>query len=169
MSFSNLREGVLYKVFRSKLHTDVLFLLALTLAAGFNFWDRARFFSEYLSWATTIFAVIMWVWLALASGFMRRGWFVVFTLVYWLLPQTAIIAHTNTEGYSVVLHTLARFSDIFVRASLGNISQALDLNGFLTGIALLLLCEFMFFMGSIYRRACENSGWYRDFHERYDI
>jgi hypothetical protein len=166
-----MRTAVLLKLFHSKFAEDCTFLLAITLAAGFYSYERALPFAEFISLGLSASVLVSWIWIALASGFMRRGVFVVFSLVYWLLPQFIILRFETTpiRNYSAVLHTFSRFSEILVRAPLDGVSEIINMNTFLTGVLLLFLCEIMFLTGFIYRDGCKKRHWYRIFRERYDI
>ncbi|MCL2020121.1 MAG: hypothetical protein FWG70_10260 [Oscillospiraceae bacterium] len=172
MTFSTLRTKTLLKVFRSDFVEDMLFLIAVTLAAGFYSFEKRLPFSEYISFILSFSVIIAWLWLSFTSGFLRRGRFVVFSLVYWLLPQLTIIAHTNrisAQGYNAWLHTFSRFSEIFVRVPLDRVSMMFNLNNLIMGTILVVLCEFAFFLGFIYRGRCKNRQWYLAFRERYKI
>jgi len=172
MSFSALRTKTLLRVFRSRFTEDITFLLAITLAAGFYAFEKNLPYSEYTSFVLTILAITAWLWLSFASGFMRRSGFVVFSLIYWLVPNLVIIMHTarvEERDYNAGLHTLSRFSELFVRAPLDSVSEILNINVMITSIALLLFCELMFFLGFLYRGTCRNRHWYRVFRERYEI
>jgi len=172
MSFSALRTKTLLRVFRSRFTEDIAFLLAITLAAGFYAFERNLPYSEYISLLLTFSAITAWLWLSFTSGFMRRSGFVVFSLIYWLVPNLVIIVHTARiaeRDYSAGLHTLSRFSELFVRSPLDSISEMLNVNVMITSIALLLLCELVFFLGFLYRGTCRNRHWYRVFRERYEI
>ncbi|MDR2532226.1 MAG: hypothetical protein LBC82_05220 [Oscillospiraceae bacterium] len=172
MSFSNLRTRTLLTVFRSRFTEDLTFLLAITLAAGFYAYEARLPLSEYLSLITTLSMIMAWIWISFASGFMKRGVFVVFSLAYWLIPQFAITSHADTIAdfsYDVNLHTVSRFAEILVRAPLDSVCEILDVSKFVAGIVLLLLCEVAFFGGFIFREKCKNRQWYRSFCERYKI
>jgi hypothetical protein len=173
MGFSILRTQLLLRIFRSKLSEDLAFLLAITLAAGFYSYEKSLPYqiSGYISWALTIAAVIAWVWISFTSGFMKRGFFLAVSLTYWIVPQFIITGYaTYAEGnYNAFFHISARVSELLTRAPLGSITKALETGGFVTSMSLLILCELMFFIGTVYRGMCKNFGWYCDFRQQYEV
>jgi hypothetical protein len=169
---SYFRTQTLLKIFRSKFSEDLLFLLAVTLAAGFYAFEAQIPYSGELSLILTVFTMAAWLWLAFTSGFMKRGAFVAFSLAYWLIPQFIIIGHVNNAeslNYDANLHMASRFAEILVRAPLDSVSEVLNFNMFIMSMMLLLLTEISFFTGFFYREKCKDRHWYREFRKRYDI
>jgi hypothetical protein len=166
-----LRNKTLLRVFRSRFIEDFTFLLAITLAAAFYVYEKALPFGTEISLTLTVAAFTAWIWLSFTSGFMRRRAFLIFALVYWLLPQFIIIRFQDIpiHEYSTTLHISSRISGLLVRAPLNSVSDLLNISSFITGMFLLLLCAIAFLCGYIYRDRCKSRHWYRVFRERYKI
>ncbi|MDR2559239.1 MAG: hypothetical protein LBC86_06830 [Oscillospiraceae bacterium] len=165
-----LRSRILIRVFRSRFIEDFAFLLAVTLASAFYVYEKNLPFGREISFVLTISVLTAWIWLSFTSGFMRRRVFLIFTLVYWLLPQFVIIRFQDItiRDYTTVLHISSRVSGLLVRAPLNSISDLLNVSSFITGMFLLLMCAVAFLSGYIYRDKCGSRHWYRVFRERYD-
>jgi hypothetical protein len=171
MNFSALRSKTLLRIFRSTLLGDCTFLLAVTVAAAFYVYEKNLPLGGHISFTLTISTLAAWIWISFASGFMRRRAFLVFTLIYWLLPQFIIIRFQDVpiQDYSTVLHISSRISGLLVRAPLNSVSNLLNINSFITGMFLLLLCAVAFLSGYLFRNGCGSRHWYRVFRERYEI
>jgi len=166
-----LRSKTLLRIFRSAFTGDCTFLLAVTLAAAFYVYEKALPYGELISLTLTIATLAAWIWLSFTSGFMRRRAFLIFTLIYWLLPQFIIIRFQDIaiQDYSTTLHISSRISGLLVRAPLDSVSGLLNVSSFITGMFLLLLCAIAFLSGFIFRDKCSSRHWYRVFRERYNI
>jgi hypothetical protein len=166
-----LRNKTLLRVFRSRITEDFTFLLAVTLAAAFYVFEKALPFGSEISLTLTISTLVAWIWIAFTSGFMRRRAFLVFALIYWLLPQFIIIRFQDIpiRDYTTTLHIFSRVSGLLVRAPLNSVSDLLGISSFITGMFLLLMCVVAFLSGFIYRDKCKTRHWYRVFKERYEI
>ncbi|MCL2637999.1 MAG: hypothetical protein FWD48_06455 [Oscillospiraceae bacterium] len=170
-SMEALRSKTLLRIFRSRFIEDFTFVLAVTLAAAFYAFEKRLPLGEEISLVLTVSTFIAWIWISFTSGFMRRRAFLVFTLVYWLLPQFIIIRFQDIalQDYSTNLHILSRVSGLLVRAPLNSVSDLLNVSSFITGMFLLLMCAVAFLSGYICRDKCKTRHWYRIFRERYNI
>jgi hypothetical protein len=168
---AELRSKILLRVFRTKFMQDVTFLLAITLTAGFYLYEKALPLAEYISLILAVSVPIVWVWISFTSGFMRRRAYLIFTLTYWILPQFIVIRFQDVTigDYSTALHISSRVSGLLVRAPLAAVSDFFNIDAFITGMFLLLLCGLAFLSGYIYRDKCATRHWYRLFRERYEI
>jgi hypothetical protein len=166
-----LRSRVFLRIFRSRFTEDFAFLLAVTLAAAFYLFEKALPLGGEIALTLSVSTLVAWIWVSFTSGFMRRRVFLIFTLIYWLLPQFFIIRFEDIpiREYTTTLHISSRVSGLLVRAPLNSVSDLLGLNSFITGMFLLLLCVVAFLSGFIYRDKCKSRHWYRTFRERYNI
>jgi hypothetical protein len=171
---SDLRSAFFLRIFRTTFMQNVTFLLAITLAAAFYAYESSSSLMDLIPQASliiSVLAVVAWIWISFTSGFMRRRWFVVFGLVYWLLPQFIIIRFQDIPiyEYSTALHISSRVSGLLVRAPLNGVSDLADINAFIAGLFLVFACAVAFLLGYIFRDKCQNRQWYRVFRERYEI
>jgi len=173
MGFSILRTRLFLRIFRSRLSDDLIFLLAVTLAAGFYSFEKSihEQLAHYISWFTTLFAVGSWVWISFVSGFMKRGYFLAISIFYWTLPQFIIIGYASfsVDSYNAAFYISARISQILVWSPVDNIARSLQISGFFASMSLLILYELMFFLGIAYRMLCRNYGWYYHFRKQFDV
>jgi hypothetical protein len=145
-----------------------MFLLAVTLAAGFYAFEERLPYSGYISFAATISMITAWIWISFTAGFAKRGGFVLFSLSYWLIPQFFITSHLENiadMNYSANFHMASRFAEILVRTPFNSICEIINVSTFIAGMGLLLLCEAAFFSGFIFRGKCKDRQWYRNLFE----
>jgi hypothetical protein len=171
--YNSLKTKLFLRIFRSRITEDFLFLLAVTLAAGFYSYEKSLPYQIHIqiSWLLTFSVILAWIWVSFVSGFMRRGSFLFISLSFWVVPQFIIIGYINfaETDYNAVFHIASRISELLVWAPLFNIAEHLRISEFYIGIGLLLIYEIMFFIGILYRGTCRKSGWYCDFRERYEV
>ena len=169
MPFADLRTLTLLRIFRSRFSEDAAFLLAVTLAAGFYTYEASLPLAEIIMQVLTVSMIIIWLWLSFTSGFMRRIHFLAFTLTYWLIPQLVIFGYAPSERFNPVFHSFSLISEYLVRNPLDFFSRLLNINPFVSGMGLLVLCLFMFVFGFILRGKCYKHRWYRVFREQYSV
>jgi len=169
MQFVSLRTLTFLRIFRSRFTEDVCFLLAITLSAGFYFYEKRLPYTDVIAQVSAAAVIVIWLWLSFTSGFMRRICFAVFLMTYWLLPQIIIFGYNTSSNYDPFLHSLSRASELLVRSPLELASRAADINVFISGIILLALCLMMFTLGFLYRNKCREYRWYRIFRDQYNV
>lgn len=170
-SLSVFCSKALKKIFDTKLWEDIVFTLAVTFACGFYQYEMFFLPAKEISQILTVCTVAVWIWASLINGFLKHSVFVVFTLLSWTVPQVLIIYNANMPlyKYNALLDTLAQLSFILFRAPLRQVSETFGINGFITSVILVIICEGMFSLGCLIRKYSRNSVWYCKFRVHYNI
>lgn len=167
--FSVFSSKVLRKIFETKLYEDLIFVFAITLACGIYQYELSFAFAEQIAVALTIISALVWVWVSFVNGFLKRGIFVIFTLLYWIFPQVFIIGYDNTPviAYNVIIDTASQISVILVRAPVRVLCEFFGINSFIMAGILIIICEGAFSLGFYLRNNARKSVWYSKFRKYY--
>ena len=159
-------ERVFKIVTQGKMRTNLFFLFAVTLAAGF--WRFERFFpyGEQVAVCASVFTLCAWIAVSFESGFNRRALFVPIVIAYWILLNAFLVYEQNAPGFNPYVYRTAQWVRLFCLYPLTLLSNSLNMSEFYLAVILVLLCVFAVISGFSFRKSLRQSKWYCNFRRR---
>lgn len=134
---------------------DMILCVAITLACGFYYFEGKQPFMEYIRPTLEFLMLCCWVGLAFKNGIKERVSFLMFSTLYWMIPQIFIYLYNindNVKNYSSLLKTSQRYSELLVKNPLDELSQWLNISHAIVAIAFTVFCGLVFIGGFMIKR-----------------
>lgn len=114
---------------KTSLWQDILFCVAITLAASFYCFEQYQPKMDLMRSLLAILLPLIWLGTAIANGIRQRYGFLAFQVLYWLVPQGMILwnAHfVEIGGYSKGTDIMDIVAKLLVTYPLSTLSAQLD-------------------------------------------
>lgn len=110
-------------------------------------------FMDFYGAAAVLACVMTWVTLSFLSGVFKKYDYMVFMLLFWLIPQIIIYAaDSGPEIFrmSIVMYLLSEFSAMLTRAPAGAAGKLFGIGALPAVFVIVLLCVLLFLAGILF-------------------
>ena len=134
---------------------DMLLAFLITFAAGTSSYsgDIYGSISSMYNWLILVAFTVIWIGLSLYSGLKSKWKFVIFTVLFWLVPIIGITLYESGPevfGMSVIMYVLSEFFKFLAVDSASSVLSVVGLDGITGAVIFLLLNMFAFFGGIVF-------------------
>ena len=141
---------------RRSLCSDMFLSFIITFAAAVFTYDAymPKNFMEFYSTLTVIVCLLTWAVLSFLSGVFKKYDYMVFMLLFWLIPQIIIYAAESGPEMlrmSIIMYLLSEFSSMLTHAPAEAAGHLLFKVGALPMVfIIILMCVFLFLAGILF-------------------
>ena len=121
---------------------NIAVCLGVTLASAFMFFENRGFIPDFLRVFLSGFIFLVWITCAFSAGKSKKWGFLVFTCLYWLIPNLYLVFYSlrdNVRGYSKWLSLLNKSSDILANKPFEYLSGKLGCEEYYLAIFLFII------------------------------
>lgn len=139
---------------RHSFAADMFTSFIITFAAAVFTYDTymPKEFMKFFGAAVLWLCILTWLCLSFLSGAYQKYRYMVFMLLFWLIPQIIIYAaDSGPEIFrmSIVMYLLSEFSDLLTRAPAGAFGAFFSLGALPSLAVIVLLCVFSCLAGML--------------------
>lgn len=134
--------------------SNIFLASIITFTAGCMCFEKymPETFSSMYSAAVIIICLCVWLVLSYISGTKKKWGFIIFTTLFWIIPQVIIyLANDGPEFFrkSITMYLLSEFSDIIINSTATKICSAIGVGIIAFTAIMILLCVFSFLAGCL--------------------
>lgn len=129
---------------------NILLCMVITLAGSFLYFDAHYFFMGFYRVLVTVLIFMVWAVCATNSGKRKQWGFLVFSVLYWLLPLLMLLYYPtrdNMRDYNKYLNTLYKFSEVVFYRPFEAIARYFGAESYAFIIALAAVVGVAFYLG----------------------
>lgn len=154
-------------IYSTVVFSQIALCLMITLSSAFYRYEAVNFYAPVMRTILTVLLILTWLLCSFWCGFRRQRSFVLFSILYWTIPNCIMFMFANGIGaFNFTMNTANRISRLLASDPLMDLSGKSGFSALFCSIFLLTLIIISFVAGFYFRKYCRNSSWYCSYRKQ---